>query len=193
MLLYAIRHGQSQTNALGYYPPIEGNPLTGKGFEDARHAGKLLEGLCFDSIYSSDLLRAVQTAQTAIPGCNPIQDKRLREADYGSLAGKSVKVCFEELGETFLENHTRRDFSLYRGESTHDQIVRIHSFMESVENSEENEQLAVFCHEGSIKSMLCVALGTEIDFRRVSLDNGSVSAFTYKNGVWKLVSWNRTL
>lgn len=65
--LYLIRHGQSHGN-IGYKHDNvtlkEGNDpyLTAKGVEQAAAAGEYLKEINFDFIYSSALLRAVQTA-----------------------------------------------------------------------------------------------------------------------------------
>ncbi len=69
--LYLIRHGQSMGNA-GYgredLTIKEANDpyLTEKGVMQAKAAGKYLSGTDFDAVYSSALLRAVQTANEII-------------------------------------------------------------------------------------------------------------------------------
>jgi broad specificity phosphatase PhoE len=44
--------------------------LTEKGKTDAASLSDILHGVSFDKIYSSDLSRARNTADIAIPGCN---------------------------------------------------------------------------------------------------------------------------
>ena len=61
--IYLIRHGQSVLNFSKRHSGWSMLPLTEKGFEDARRAGEKLKDIPFDRIYSSPLIRAVQTAE----------------------------------------------------------------------------------------------------------------------------------
>ena len=79
MKLYMVRHGQSETNLSRCFTGWSQVNLTEQGIADAKRAGEYLKGISFDRIYSSDLIRAVQTAQNAIPGCVPVQLPCLRE------------------------------------------------------------------------------------------------------------------
>ena len=67
---YFIRHGESQSNASpGFVAGIDfDSPLTNRGFVQARRLGERLkrEGRSFDRVYSSSLIRAVQTTETML-------------------------------------------------------------------------------------------------------------------------------
>lgn len=192
MLVYVIRHGQSESNLGHYFPGKEGVHLTEKGIEDAKGAGRILSSVHFTHIYASDFLRAVETAQNAIPGCSPILDQRLRECDYGCLAGLDVSFVREHYGNAFIENQAKRDYTPYGGESTPQQIKRVTAFVKELELLKEDSTVAVFCHEGTVKSFLCAALEQELNFRRIRSDNGSVAVFEFKDGKWTLIKWNIT-
>ena len=66
MKLYVIRHGQSEGNIRGVFSGWLQHNLTEKGREDARKAGRIIEKVKFDKVYTSDLNRAIETAKTAI-------------------------------------------------------------------------------------------------------------------------------
>jgi len=68
MQVFVVRHGQSTANLAGTYSGWSHVPLTEKGIADAAHAGQLLKGIEFAKVYASDLKRAMQTCQTALPG-----------------------------------------------------------------------------------------------------------------------------
>lgn len=74
MELYAIRHGQSAANAVQAHAGWAQVPLTELGREQAAKTGELLKGMEFDRVIVSDLLRAKETAQIALPGRNFEQD-----------------------------------------------------------------------------------------------------------------------
>ena len=67
MLLYMIRHGESVTNPTMTHAGWAQVPLSKKGEGEALTAKEKLRGIAFDAVYSSDLLRALQTKALALP------------------------------------------------------------------------------------------------------------------------------
>ena len=64
MKLYFVRHGESEANLLHEFSNSgHRHPLTARGIEQARTVARSLSGLQVARIYSSPILRAVQTAQ----------------------------------------------------------------------------------------------------------------------------------
>ena len=96
MRIWIVRHGESENNKKALWTGWFDAPLTDKGREDAKGAGKLLFGVNFDKVYSSDLSRAKETAEIAISGAKPIVTPLLREINVGSLAGNPLSVVSEE-------------------------------------------------------------------------------------------------
>ena len=132
MKLYLVRHGQSESNLNGVFSGWAQISLTEQGLADARCAGEYLQKLSFDRIYSSDLLRAIQTARTALPGCEPVQLPLLRENNVGTLQGRSSKECQTEYGERFWVTPTGADFTRFGGEN-HDMVrSRVRAFLDNV-------------------------------------------------------------
>ncbi|GAB4543428.1 MAG: hypothetical protein Fur002_15400 [Anaerolineales bacterium] len=89
--LWLIRHGQTDWNLLGKWQgqAPDAPPLNEMGIAQALAVrGQLPEGK-FSAIYSSDLLRAKQTAELiAAPlGLTVILDSRLREINLGAWEG----------------------------------------------------------------------------------------------------------
>ncbi len=58
--------------------------LTELGKEQAINLGNINK-YKFDVLFTSDLIRAVESASLAFPSIIPIKDKRLRECNYGDL------------------------------------------------------------------------------------------------------------
>ncbi|MBQ6672441.1 MAG: histidine phosphatase family protein [Spirochaetales bacterium] len=191
MFVYVVRHGQSESNRDRRFPTGKVH-LTEKGIEDAKKAGTILAPVSFAHIYASDYIRALETARYAVPGCSPVADPRLRECDYGSLSGLEFSYVQDRFGQEYAENHTRRDYRPYGGECSHQQIERVKSFVMDLEKLDGDSNVAVFCHEGTVKSFLCAALDQELNFRKIRCDNGSVSVFEFKAGKWLLCKWNLT-
>lgn len=188
--LYVVRHGQSETNLAGLYCGWGQVSLTQKGFADAAKAGQLLQGIAFEKVYASDLLRAIQTCQTALPGVTFEQTALLREVSVGSLLGMTRAQAMEMYGDIHRQRLSARDFTAYGGESTQMQFDRVAEFMAALESSGIDGNVAVFCHEGTVKCMLSYVLRAKLPWNRYIVDNGAVSEFCWDGNVWKLHSWN---
>jgi probable phosphoglycerate mutase len=85
--LCVIRHGQTAWNADRRFQGWTDIPLDGAGREQARHLRDELMGREFDAVWSSDLTRALETAQIVAGGSEV--DSRLREMNFGDLEGST--------------------------------------------------------------------------------------------------------
>ena len=188
MKLYMVRHGQSETNLSKQYTGWSQVNLTEQGYEDARQVGKYLQKLSFDRIYSSDLIRAVQTAHHAIPGCEPVRLKELREIGLGTLELRSIEECEKELGDTFAQNRRAYDFTSYGGENRDMMEKRVRRFFEMLDE-DPCENAVAFAHAGTLQTALDVVLGMRLDRWHVACMNGSVAVFEHVNGRWLLRTW----
>lgn len=192
MRIYVIRHGQSEANLLVAHAGWGQVPLTEKGLAQAAAAGERLKELRFDKVIVSDLRRAQQTAQAALPGYDYQTDWRVREIGVGSLEGHRVADCIAELGEPYKVHRALRDFTAYGGENLETMQRRVSEFMDDLTKEPEDAQIAVVCHEGSMCCMLCHVLQCRIPYLAAFADNCSLCVFTYKSGHWVLNKWNET-
>jgi broad specificity phosphatase PhoE len=101
--IYLVRHGQSYNNAHIDRPYEQGgSSLTEKGMQEAQDLAEDLKKIHIDYIFSSDLTRAIQTAQI-IAEAHHIQiqtSQALRERSYGSLLdGGTHPEAFKKLNE----------------------------------------------------------------------------------------------
>jgi 2,3-bisphosphoglycerate-dependent phosphoglycerate mutase len=92
--LVLLRHGQSQWNLDNRFTGWVDVDITEKGRAEAAAAGELMkaEGLHFDVAYTSVLLRAIRTLNTALDAMEqmwvPVHKSwRLNERHYGALQG----------------------------------------------------------------------------------------------------------
>lgn len=189
MKMYMIRHGQSEGNIGGFHSAWAQVPLTEKGKADAEMAGQILKGIPFDKVYTSDLIRTIQTQQIALPDAEPERLPMLREINVGSLLGRYIDDCYAEYGEIYMENRRTDNFLAYGGENYEGFIGRIREFVTMIEHS-PYENVAVFCHYGVVQMMLDIVCGTRIGKKYFSCDNGSVSVFEFRDGNWRVDAWN---
>ena len=184
MRVWIVRHGQSETNVRGEWTGHLDVSLTEKGREDALCAAKILSGVSFDKIYSSDLKRAKNTAEIAIPGCKYETSSLLREIDVGNIAGKPLSVVIGADGVRMNEN----GYDAFGGESNEEFSERVKAFMKILED-EKCENIAVFSHNGFIRRFLDLALGIKIPRKAMSCKNCTVAIFEYNDKAWRLHSW----
>lgn len=98
MKLYFVRHGESTANLAGEFSNTGWkHPLTAKGVEQARAAARGLAGLKLERIYSSPVMRAVQTAQILSGALQaPLEiAEALREWDVGIYEGRTEQAGWE--------------------------------------------------------------------------------------------------
>ena len=189
MLVYFIRHGESESNRKGEYCGQGNAPLTDKGIEQAKAIRGKLSAVRFDRVYSSDLSRALTTARTALEGCEPILDARLREINIGTLTGQSTKG-FRESNPHFVPYLNARDYRPFGGECDSDQLKRLGAFIKEL-SSESLNSVAVFCHGGILHNTLEYALGVSFSIDGVSRPNCMIAVYElYPDGKMKLLTWN---
>lgn len=89
MLIYIVRHGVTEWNALKKVQGSADIPLAQDGIRLAKLTGEALKDVPFDICFSSPLGRARQTAQLILRERKVpvILDKRIQEIDFGVLEG----------------------------------------------------------------------------------------------------------
>src|SRR5258706_8642973 len=107
--LVLLRHGESEWNKANLFTGWYDCDLSPRGEEEARTGGKLMaaEGLAFDVVHTSLLIRATHTADLALAemgqGWLPVRRHwRLNERHYGRLQGLDKKKTREKYGDEKL-------------------------------------------------------------------------------------------
>jgi broad specificity phosphatase PhoE len=191
MRVYYIRHGQSEGNISNRHHAWSQVSLTEKGKQDAAMAGRLLRNVKFDKVYTSDLIRTIQTQKIALPEVESEALYMLREVNVGNLLGRLVEDCVAEYGESYFANRDVTNFAPYGGESREMLQQRIRKFLTMMEQS-DYETVAVFGHGTYIQNMVDVVTGQNHDKKQFPCHNGSVTVLEYVDGYWRILAWNCT-
>ena len=148
-----IRHGQSQGNAESRFGGHSPTPLSGLGHRQAEATARALVNERVTAVYSSDLLRAVQTAEplARATGLEITRTPALRERSVGLMEG----LTFEEAAATHPEEYAallRRDFErvLAGGESYRQLLDRAAAELDRAVELHRGGTLALFSHTGTI-------------------------------------------
>ncbi len=175
-----VRHGQSTWNVQGR---VQGQthdvPLTDLGLEQAREVAARLAATSVDRLYTSDLLRAVQTADEVAraTGLLPRPDRRLRERSYGLLEGRPSHAV-PMLG-------SRDGSAPPGGESFQDVVRRVGGLLEEclADAAREGVDDIVMVTHGDTVAAALTWLGTEPGPSPVKdPSNGSVTTVTVGAG-----------
>ncbi len=159
--LVLLRHGQSIWNKENLFTGWVDVPLSQEGIMEAMIAGEKLKKFCFDEVYTSVLIRSIQTAMIALSKIDckkmPIiqhengkmaqwakinndlkimpvfEYEELNERYYGDLQGKNKKETAEKYGEEQVHKWRRSyDIKPPNGESLKDNYERTIPFFKNV-------------------------------------------------------------
>lgn len=151
--LYLIRHGQSAGNAEGRFGGHGPTPLSDLGVQQAEATAKQLAKEGVTAIYSSDLHRAVQTAEplSRLAGIPVMSRSAFRERNVGVLEG----LTFDESRETFPQDYyalVNRNVHhvITNGESYRHLLRRSTGELWDILRNHVGERVAIYSHTGAI-------------------------------------------
>ena len=151
--LYLIRHGQSAGNAEGRFGGHGPTPLSKLGEHQAEVTAKLLAKEGVTAIYSSDLHRAIQTAEplSRLTGIPIIPTTAFRERNVGVLEG----LTFDESKQTYPEDYyalVNRNVHhvITNGESYRHLLRRSTIELWEILRTNIGGRIAIYSHTGAI-------------------------------------------
>jgi broad specificity phosphatase PhoE len=134
-------HGATEDNEKGISSGWSDPPLSEKGKQQALELKERIKEREFDIVFCSDLKRALETAKLCFDNGMPIvEDKRLRECNYGKLNGAPSATV-----EPLQALHIKERFE--GGECYEDVRERIFGFLEFLKQNHENGSVAVISHK----------------------------------------------
>lgn len=195
MQLLLIRHGETPYNAQGLIYGHAQIPLNKRGQTQAQQLGQRLKHMPITAVYSSDLIRAMHTAE-AILHHHPISlttDSALRELDVGEWEHKSVPDVQQQYPELYQQYCATPGQLVYPGGESHATLqqrvmVAINGY---VALHQDNDIICFVCHGGTITAIVCAILGLNIDLHeRIRIDNCAITTISITQGVMQLACLN---
>lgn len=115
--------------------------LSDLGIQQSKDLAKLTANKKFDAVFTSDLSRAVESANlTWGDKYQKFADSRLRECNYGDLNGKDSEIV-EPLQEKSIST------PMPNGESYEDVKARISDFLDFVKKKYDGKHVAIVAHK----------------------------------------------
>jgi probable phosphoglycerate mutase len=176
-----VRHGETEFNLTRRFQGRIDVPLNKKGKEQALALAKALEHKPLSAIYSSPLIRAMETARlikTFHPAVPLLPEEGLKEMDLGEIDGMEADDWMSkhpEFAETWRSRPSR--LKMPGGESLQDVQVRAMETLQGVIKSyPEGSTLLLCSHNFVNRTIICQALGLPLDrFREFKQDPAALN------------------
>lgn len=188
-----IRHGETDWNVEGR---IQGHlpiPLNERGQAQADTVAARLKAVPFSALYSSDLLRACQTAEAIArtSGNEVTCDERLREWDLGVLSGLMRSLAEDLHPEAFgIYRNRIIDEPVPGGESVRQRYERVTGAVQEIASAHPEETVVVVSHGGPLGDCYRRASGAPLDSGiSVDLFNASINVIRIDSNGWEVESW----
>ncbi len=178
--IITIQHTQSVHHTNGMVGSWTDWELSELGVEQANRIGKRLKAELSEKkfvMYSSDLLRAKQTAEIVgqYLGLIPILRTELRERNLGKCCGKSVQWLRENLE---MQEKTIDDRLFSDAESRRDEWNRLQPFFDEVMTSDD-ENIIIVSHGDLLSVFNSMFLGLSIETINTSEMFGLAGGVSY--------------
>lgn len=149
-------HSTTEDNEAGIATGWLPGRLSAAGREQARELGERRHDDRIGVVFTSDLGRAVETAEIALSGSGlPIvQDARLRECDYGELNGTAEPV--DDRAEHI-------DVPYPGGESWRQAVERVTGFLDELRRERDGARVLVIDHSATRLALEVVANRRELE------------------------------
>lgn len=158
--IWLVRHGQTDWNLNRRFQGQTDIPLNESGLQQAEVLAQKLRFEKFDAIYSSDLQRASQTADSVAQRLNlpVIHDPRLREICQGEWEG----LCLDEVIDQYKVDPTieQRDPVYSRapgGESVAEVEARMAEAAAEIARNYPKGKVLIVSHGVAVAALYCAA------------------------------------
>lgn len=192
------RHGETEDNIIHKLSTSAPGPLlTQKGREQAEHLYKRLLNTEIDLVYSSPLLRALETSEILIKdrGIQIIEENGFRELSVGELEGRNDEAVFVELDKIWnswtIDNNLNLEVSK-GGESAKQVIERASESLKNLVEDNEGKTILVVAHSGVLQLLICyICENLPFNYGYVNwLRNCETVEVDYSNEKYTCLSWS---
>jgi probable phosphoglycerate mutase len=188
-----VRHGETEWNLKLIRQGHLDSHLTDRGLAQAQALAERLTRENFAALYSSDLGRAVQTAEkiAKATGHSIITDPRLRERHLGIFQGLSGDEIRERFPNEYkLHRSVGPTYVIPGGESVEQQVERNIVYLTEIGRKHVGETIVVVTHGGVLSGLFRHTFSIPFTApRRFEFTNAGLNVFFYEDGNWFLQTW----
>lgn len=156
-IIHVFRHTESRYNEKNLFTGTIDTELTEAGIRQMEEISDWFRNTPIDIAFTSPLHRTKECLRILLtnhPETDVIEDVRLRERDYGELAGLDKEQYEKEHPELLPIYHRSYDTPPPGGESLHDVEIRVNGFLEDMMDiirRKRPETVVIAAHGNSIR------------------------------------------
>ncbi|WP_129596153.1 alpha-ribazole phosphatase [Anaerophilus nitritogenes] len=179
MNLILVRHGEIEENHKALYCGFTDSALTERGILQAKEMSEQLKEEKIDMIVSSNLKRAIKTAQMIHQHhkVKIIEDENLREMNFGLWEGLSYHTIKEKYPKELQK--WQEDWIGYRvpkGESLAQMYERVVECIKRIRKEYKNQNILIVSHAGCIRAIISYLVGNGVeDYWKYKIENCRVT------------------
>lgn len=178
--LLLVRHGITEYNSTRRFAGYSDIVMSADGYRQVERLRDRLVNERIDTIYSSDLKRAVATAEVISRDrtVDIVACPELREINYGDAEGltfQEISHKYPELAELITNYDLQLEFP--GGESFSGFITRTCALIDRLNEQLLDERTTlIVSHSGPLRTLICHLLGIgQSHWRKFRIDNASLS------------------
>jgi len=188
--IYLVRHGQTAWNKEEIFRGRTDVPLNETGLREAQLAGEYFREMEIHAIYSSPLLRALETAQK-IAEVQRLEVRSLQgiiDMCFGEWEGQSLKDVQEKDGQRFQQWKNEPHLVKIPGGETLDEVRdRAMAVLEKTIKSHSGKTLLFVSHRVVNKVILCSILGLDNShFWQIGQNTTAINLIQHRDGKYVL-------
>jgi probable phosphoglycerate mutase len=191
--IFVVRHGETDWNLAQRFQGHTDIPLNATGERQAELLSERLAKEPIEAIYTSDLKRAQQTAETSARrhGLKARLEPGLRERNFGAFEGRT----FAEIASLFPDEHRRwisrdPDFLIDGGESLLQVSTRVAAVLDGLAHQHAEGCILLVTHGGALDLIYRRVLGIDLKQPRAwPTPNAAVNRLRFEKGAWQMVAW----
>ncbi len=188
-----MRHGETLWNVQGRLQGQSDSPLTNQGELQAHQVAARVKSFGITHIISSDLGRALKTADIIadVCACKVQQDPRLRELDMGVLEERLIySLTVQEEGWRKALVDGTKGGCIPGGETMDKLAARMHEALNACRRLPADSCPLLVSHGLALGVLIGTLLGlSPSSERRLRLRNGSLSRIDYQQSAWLAPGW----
>jgi broad specificity phosphatase PhoE len=184
-----IRAAETDWNRFGRWQGWVASPINEHGRRQAQKLARFMRHLGLSALYTSDLVRAAQTAEILAQALEfaPVVDARLRERGVGVWQGMTVdemRAWYPAEFQQLLDDP--ENYRVEGAESRADVRTRMRAAFDDIVKHAEGDTVGVLSHTSAIKLLLDQILPNS-DVLDLDFGNTSVTTLVQTDAGWEVV------
>ena len=170
-----IRHGETDYNLNKRYCGLSNPPLNQKGRQQLEETAVKLADVPIVRIYTSNLTRAIESAQIIAGSLIPIEQlSGLNEINFGAFEGlnfQQINEQYPDIYKAWIDNPLTTHPP--QGESLEEMAARAQKAFDFILTQDTKGTIAIVTHQGLLKVILCKIQDFGLDkFWEITFANG---------------------